>query len=146
MRASLDQYAHEAMEHLGPDTCCSVTLLDGSSVIQAGSNDPRAAACVQLEVEQRRGPCILAMEQLFGVVVGDTLAEPRWPSWASTAAASGFRSAVALPAFVDETTTVALNVYADRVDAWDVRTLIGMDVYVQKIADAIRAGLGIADP
>ncbi len=138
VRDILDRYAQGAAERMGTDTFCSITLLDGDSPLQVGSNDPRAAACDQLEVDEGSGPCILAMQQLFGVVVGDTRDEPRWPSWAAAAVANGFRSAVALPGFVDETTTVGLNMYAEQVEAWDARKLIGMDVYVQEIADVVR--------
>ena len=138
MRDILDRYARGAAERLGPDTFCSITLQDGDSLFQISSNDPRAAACDQLEVDEGTGPCILAMGQLFGVVVGDTRDEARWPSWAAAAMANGFRSAVALPGFVDETTTVGLNIYAEQVDAWDARKLVGMDVYVQEIADVVR--------
>jgi hypothetical protein len=138
VREILDRYAEGAAQRLGPDTYCSITLQDGDTVLQVGASDPRAAACDQVEVEVGGGPCVLAMDQLFGVVVADTRDDDRWPAWAAAAVANGFRSAVALPGFVDETTTVALNVYAERVDAWDARKLIGMDVYVQEIADAVR--------
>lgn len=145
MREILDRYAEGAAERLGPDTFCSITIKDHGSLMQMGSNDPRAAACDRLETELGDGPCILAMDQLFGVVVADTADEPRWPSWAAAAVANGFRSAVALPGFVDETTTVALNMYSEYVDGWDARKLIGMDVYVQEIADAVREAMGVDD-
>jgi hypothetical protein len=144
MRDILDRYAHGAAERLGPDAYCSITLSDGESVVQAGSNDPRAAACDQVEVAEGSGPCLLAMEQLYGVVVPDTREEHRWPSWAAAASEHGFRSLVALPAFVDERTTVAVNMYAEQVDAWDARRLVDMDVYVQEIADVVRERLGLA--
>jgi hypothetical protein len=138
VREILDRYAHGAAERLGTDTYCSITIKDRGSLVQMGSNDARAAACDQVETEVGDGPCILAMDQLFGVVVADTSNDERWPSWAAAAVANGFRSAVALPGFVDEETTVALNMYSEYVDRWDARKLIGMDVYVQEIADAVR--------
>jgi hypothetical protein len=142
VRDILTRFAQRAAERLGPDMRCSITLQDGADPFQAAANDPRAAACDQVEAQAGSGPCTLAMEQLFGVVVADTRDEERWPSWAAAAVANGFRSAVALPGFVDETTTVALIVYAELVDAWDARTLVDMDVYVQEIADAVRDARG----
>lgn len=143
VREILDRYAQGAADRLGPDTFCSITIKDRESLLQVGSNDPRAAACDRLETEIGDGPCILAMDQLFGVVVTDTTDDARWPSWAAAAVENGFRSAVALPGFVDETTTVALNMYSEYVDSWDARKLIGMDVYVQEIADAVRDERGL---
>jgi hypothetical protein len=143
VRDILDRYAQGAVDRLGPGTFCSITIRDGGSLMQVGSNDPRAAACDRLEVQEGDGPCIAAMQELSGVVVADTAEEDRWTSWAAAALANGFRSLVALPGFVDEDTTVALNVYAEEVDAWDVRTLVGMDAYVQEVAEAVRDRLGL---
>jgi hypothetical protein len=143
VRDILDRYAAGAAERLGPDTFCSITLKDRDSLLQVGSNDPRAAACDTLETELREGPCILAMDQLYGVVVADTADDDRWPAWAAVAFANGFRSLVALPGFVDEHTTVAVNMYSEYVDRWDARKLIGMDAYVQEIADVVRERMGL---
>jgi hypothetical protein len=143
VRDILDRYAQGAAERLGPGTFCSITMREGESLLQVGSNDARAAACDRVEVQVGDGPCIVAMEQLFGVVVTDIADDDRWPAWAAAALGNGFRSVVALPAFVDEDTTVALNMYAEQVDAWDVRVLVGMDGYVQEVADAVRHRLGL---
>jgi hypothetical protein len=138
MQDLLDRYARGATERLGPDTFCSITLQGPHGLHQVGSNDPRAAACDQLETQDGRGPCILAMQQLSSVVVPDTTADDRWPQWQAAACAQGFRSAVALPAYVDDDTTIALNMYSEQHDDWTVLRIIGMDQYVQEIADAVR--------
>jgi hypothetical protein len=142
MRSILDRYAQGASERLGPGTFCSITLQDGESLLQVGSNDPRAAACDRLETELADGPCIQAMKQLFAVLVTETGHDGRWPAWEAAAAASGFRSMVAMPGYVDDDTTVGLNMYSELTDPWDVTRLIGMDAYVQEMAGTVRAQLG----
>jgi hypothetical protein len=138
MRSILDRYAHGASDRLGPDTYCSITMKDRGALLQVGSSDPRAAECDRLETELGEGPCIQAMDQLFAVVVPETGRDGRWPAWEAAAVSNGFRSMVAMPGYVDDDTTVGLNMYSEIADAWDAHRLIGMDVYVQEIADAVR--------
>ena len=141
MRNILDRYAHGASDRLGPDTCCSITLKERGALMQVGSSDPRAAACDRLETELADGPCIQAMDQLSAVMVSETGHDGRWPAWEAAAVANGFRSMVAMPGYVDDDTTVGVNMYSDRTDGWDAHRLVGMDVYVQEIADTVREQL-----
>ena len=138
MHTTLDDLAVRAAEHMGHGTCCSITVKDGPALHQVGSSDPRAAAVDQAEVRAEDGPCVLAMEQLFGVLVADVVTETRWPAWRAAADRAGFRSAAALPAYIDDRRTVAFNVYSDRLEVWDAARLVRMDVRVQELADELR--------
>lgn len=137
----LDDFAAGAADRLGEDTHCSITLLRGGTLAWVGTSDDRAGRCDAVEVEVRDGPCVDSMERLSGVIVPDLQSETRWPQWRQAALDAGFRSAAALPAYVDDETTVALNLYSDVVDPWDTARLVGMDSYVQEIADAVRTRL-----
>lgn len=145
MRDILERYAHGAAQRLGPDTFCSITLQQHDDLFQVASSDVRAAECDRVETDERRGPCILAMSQLHSVVVGDTQTDDRWPTWQHAALRRGFRSSVALPAYVDDHTTVAVNMYSEQLDTWTRDKLVGMDTYVQEIADIVRAQLAEDD-
>jgi hypothetical protein len=137
----LDDYAHGAAERLGAATHCSITMSHRGRLTWVGQSDERAGRCDAVEVKVGAGPCVAAMEQLSGVLVPDLQPETRWPEWRDTALDVGFRSAAALPAYVDEETTLALNMYSEQVDPWDRATLVGMDAYVQEMAESVRTRL-----
>ena len=140
-QSTLDQYAQGAAERLGSGTFCSVTIFDRGSLFQVASSDPRAAACDQVETRDSAGPCILAMEQLSGVLIEDLEADTRWPNWRRAALDSGFRGFLALPGYVDDDMTVAVNSYSEHVSPpWSAQQIVGMDRYVQELADVLRAG------
>jgi GAF domain-containing protein len=139
---ALAGYARLASDELGPDTHCSITLRSRGRLASVGSSDERAGHCDAVEVRTGEGPCVAAMEQLSGVLVPDLYPETRWPTWRSAALVAGFRSSAALPAFVDDDTTVALNLYSDDLDPWDRERLVGMDVVIGRIAEAVRTRLG----
>lgn len=140
-RTALEGYAVGARERLGPDTHASIVIRRGQQVAFAGASDERAARCDQVEVREGEGPCITAMQELHGVLVTDVDADKRWPVWADAASQAGFRSAAALPAYVDDETTIAVNLYSEDLDPWDRERLIGIDQYVQKVAEAVRLQL-----
>ncbi|KGM14508.1 response regulator receiver protein [Cellulomonas bogoriensis 69B4 = DSM 16987] len=138
---ALDGYAKAAARQLGPGTHCSITLRYRDRLTYVGSSDPRAERCDAAEVVAGEGPCITAMDELRGVLVPDMQVETRWPQWREAARSVGFRSAAALPAYVDDDTTLALNMYSDALDPWDRERLIGMDSIIQEIAEAVRTRL-----
>ncbi|WP_225753046.1 GAF domain-containing protein [Actinotalea sp. Marseille-Q4924] len=139
---AMNGYAAAAAEELGSDTHCSITVLRRGTLAHVGSSDDRAAHCDQVEVRSGEGPCVTAMEQLGGILVPDLHPETRWPAWRSAALVAGFRSSAALPAYVDEGTTVALNLYSDDLDPWDRERLVGMDQVIWRLAEAVRTRLG----
>jgi len=137
MTSILEQYAHGAAERLGGRTFCSLTLSDHGALHQIASNDPRAAACDQIETREQDGPCIVAMARLHSVYIDDIDALDLWPTWRQAALDSGFRSFVALPAFVSDEISVAANVYSEDLATWTREEFIAIDVYVQRLAAAL---------
>jgi hypothetical protein len=139
MASLLDQYADGAAARLGGRTFCSLTLSDHGSLRQIASNDPRAAACDQIETREGDGPCIVAMETLHSVYIEDIDALDRWPQWRRAALDSGFRSFVGLPAYVSEDVSVAANVYSEDPPTWTRSQFIAIDIWVQELAAALEA-------
>lgn len=139
-QADLDALVEEAAAQLGAGTFCSITVRRRGTSVQVASNDPRAAACDQIEVIAGDGPCLLAMAQLSSVFLPDLQAEERWPEWRRAALGSGFASMLALPAFVDDDTTVAVNVYREDT-TWSTERVLGLDVYAQQAAVRLRREL-----
>lgn len=142
LSSSLDDYARGAADRLGPDTHCSITMRRHGTLSYVASSNERARRCDEVEVRVGEGPCVQAMEQLSGVLVPDLQPDVRWPAWREAAIAEGFRSSAALPAVVDDSTTVAINLYSDLVDPWAREPLVAMDVYIQEVAEVLRTRLG----
>lgn len=138
MTADLQQILVEAAERIGAATSCSVIMRMEHGLRRVASSDPRSAACDDAEVAERGGPCVLAMDQLSGVIVPDVTLETRWPGWRTAADAGGFRSGAALPAYVQDGVVIALNLYSALVDPWDAEALVRADGYTQDVARAIR--------
>lgn len=137
MHEILDAFADAAPARTGVPAC-SVILRTGDRFDQVASSDPAAAACDQLEVDDGAGPCLEAIRRLSSVVVDDLDGDARWPRWNRRARGHGYRSFIALPGYVDETTTVALNAYSRLPTAWTRDDVIRIDRYVQELATTLR--------
>lgn len=138
MTADVQQILTDAAERIGGATSCSLILRMEQGLLRVASSDARAAACDDAEVAERGGPCVLAMDQLAGVIVPDVSLETRWPGWVAAAEAGGFRSGAALPAYVRDGVVLALNLYSEQLDPWDAEALVWADGYAQQVADVIR--------
>jgi len=137
--AQIDAILREAAERVGAETSCSVILRHAGGFTRVASSDVHAATCDDAEIADRRGPCVLALDQLSGVIVPDLSTDDRWPLWRDRAITEGFRSAAALPAYVAEGAALALNLYSEHLDPWDAAALVRADVHVQQIAALLAA-------
>ena len=137
----IDDILRGAAERIGASTSCSVIMRQGGGYTRVASSDARSAACDDAEVSEGRGPCVLAMDQLSGVIVPDITEEDRWAGWGATAIEQGFRSAAALPAYVSDDVVASINLYSDLRDPWDAEALVRADVEVQRVAAAVAARL-----
>lgn len=138
MTADVQKILVTAAEQIGGATSCSVILRLEQGLRRVASSDDRAAACDDAEVAERGGPCVLAMDQLSGVIVPDVSIETRWPGWVAAARAGGFRSGAALPAYVRDGAVIALNLYSEQLDPWDAEALVRADSYAQEVARVLR--------
>lgn len=141
MSQQIDDILRESAERIGAATSCSVIMRQGGGYSLMASSDDRAAACDTTEIRERRGPCILAMDQLSGVLVPEIAEEDRWAEWCATALEQGFRSAAALPAYIGADAVASINLYSDLRDPWDAEALVRADAEVQRVAAAIAAEL-----
>lgn len=122
-RASADELAAHA----------SITLRHHGSTVRVASSSRRAALCDQAEARSEDGPCVVAMSGLLPVVIPDLDAERRWPAWSQATRDAGFSAVVAVPAVVDATSAVALNLYLEPGRRWSD----GDGARAQERADAI---------
>lgn len=126
-------------ERFGPAVHAGVTVRRGPHYLQVASSDPPTARCDTVETDEQEGPCLDAMDTLAGVLV-PRISTQRWPAWSAAALDAGYVSAAALPAWVDEGTAVALNLYSEVPDPWDRDRLLAMDATVHALARRLRDG------
>lgn len=134
LRDYLDDYALRAGRHLGSDTDVSISLRHAGRDRLAASSSDRAARCDLVEYATGAGPCITAMDLMQVVLVPDILGDTRWESWRRAALDEGYRSGAGVPAHVAEDVEVVLNLYAERLDAWDGPAILRADAYAQQVA------------
>jgi ANTAR domain/GAF domain len=65
------------------------------------------------------GPCLEAIRTRDIVLSQNLFAEPRWPGWVAAAHRHGIASVLSYPFDVDPLNLGALNLYADRIDAFE---------------------------
>ncbi len=105
---SLHQLAVLAARQVTGCAAASVTLWrDDEVAIQAASH-PDATRLVQVQIGSGRGPMLEALDRRLPVPCPDTLAEARWPEYASAAARLGVRSSITLCAGEGDVVIVAL--------------------------------------
>lgn len=85
----------------------------------AASSAPRVVRSHDLQRELDEGPCLDALESGGSYVSGDISADSRWPRWGPAVAALGIRSAMSVLLETKTRRYGALNLYADRLDAFD---------------------------
>jgi GAF domain-containing protein len=144
LRDHLDDFALRAGRHLGTGTDVSITLRHAGRDRLAASTDPRAARCDEVEYATGAGPCITAMDLMQVVLVPDVVDDTRWESWRRAALDDGYRSAAGVPAHVTAGVEVVLNLYSERVDAWDRSALARADTFAQQIAVTVGLCLEVA--
>lgn len=141
MTNPIDEVLRQTVARIGASTSCSVIVRQEGGHRRVASSDSRSAACDDAEVREGRGPCVLSMDQLSGVIVPDVADERRWNAWRAAVTEQGFRSAAALPAVVSGRTVAALNLYSALRDPWDAEALVRADGELQRVAEALRRWL-----
>lgn len=142
----LTDVAAAAAAHLADGaSSCSITIELDHGPRRTASSDPLSAACDDVEIETRVGPCLEAMSSGSVVLVEDIAAAAAWPAWSRTARAAGFGSSAAFPAHLRSSATAAVNVYRPWPGSWDRDTLLRADVYAQEVAHVVDLCVEVAE-
>jgi GAF domain-containing protein len=73
----------------------------------------------QVQYQANDGPCVTSLREQVTVRSDDLTNEPRWPQYAAAAVERGLRSMLSFQLFIDGDTLGALNLYADKPNAFD---------------------------
>jgi GAF domain-containing protein len=86
----------------------------------AGVTGEMAATADKLQLECAEGPCLAMTPDADSIIIGDTLADTRWPTWSKRVAAElGVRSVLSVRLQTTSTTIGALNLYDAEPDRFD---------------------------
>ncbi|MFZ0715896.1 GAF and ANTAR domain-containing protein [Mycobacterium sp.] len=136
--ASLAEIAREAAtpKEMYPAICVAATLIvpgcDHASLMicrdgvysTAAVSDPIARRIDELELAIGSGPCLDAIEESTAQIQTDLTADSRWPSLANRVLAeTPVRGALSVRLPVDRARAGALNLFSDRANALDERSV-----------------------
>ena len=125
-RPPLDELVHATLEQVPGARSVSVTVLRGGRFRTAATTDDLALAADALQYEIGSGPCVDAILDDAVYVTQDVSEDQRWPQWGARVSTElGVSSVLAyrLSLLDDSGAIAALNVYSDRVGAFDDRDL-----------------------
>lgn len=138
------ELALQAAAVLDTGTEVSITMRQLGVPVRAGSSTDAAARCDQAESLANDGPCIDAMDEQVPCVVPSVTDGPGWTAWRGQAAREGFVSAVAVPAGLDDSIAVAVNLYSRTPSDWTPERLSTAGGYAQLGVDMVRVCLARA--
>ena len=125
-RPPLEELVHATLEQVPAAGSVSVTVLRSGRFRTAASTDDLALRADALQYEIGSGPCVDAILDDNIYVTEDVARDERWARWGQRVSAElGLRSVLAyrLNLLDDSGAIAALNVYSDRVGAFDDRDL-----------------------
>jgi len=127
-----------------------IMLVHGRHQIEtAAATSQRVGESHNLQIVHDEGPCLDAIEGEPSYICTDVENDSRWPKWGSAVGALGLRSALSLRLETRTRRYGSLNLYSERVDAFDADDLAVATIFVQHAAVAIanahnEAGLQVA--
>jgi GAF domain-containing protein len=116
----------------------------GIMLVHARSQIETAAATAQrvgeshnLQIVHDEGPCLDAIEGEAHYMSADIAHDPRWPKWGPAVAALGLHSVLSLRLETKARRYGSLNLYAERVDAFDDDDLAVAAIFVRHASVAL---------
>jgi len=111
----------------------------GAETVAASSE--KARLCDQLQYDLQEGPCLDTVMSQQSVVSNDVAADPRWPRWGPAVAEQfGVGSMLSLLLYTHGDSYGALNLYADRPQAYSGEDLIVAQSLAAHLAVAVAGG------
>lgn len=110
---TVDELLAFTVAALGCDHAGAMLVHPGRQIETAAATTSVVAKADQLQLEYDEGPCVSVIEDRPDVlVIDDTAADDRWPTWGSLVSELGLRSILSLALTTGSATIGALNLYA----------------------------------
>lgn len=138
---TLDQALKLAVETLDGCNEAAVTLIGRGGVVETpNSTGPRAAEADHLQYALGVGPCLDTIRDQETTLVRDLANDRRWARWSQQVHRDlGFGSVLCFQLFTAADDYGALNLYSDRVDAFDAEDEVVGYAMAAHIAVALAA-------
>lgn len=103
----------------------------------ATATSQRVVESHNLQILHDEGPCLAAIEHKGGLIVTDTANDERFPHWGPAVATLGLRSALSVSLETHERRYGSLNLYAERVGAFDNEDLAVAEIFARHASVAL---------
>jgi transcriptional regulator with GAF, ATPase, and Fis domain len=111
--ASLGPRTLKGCDHAG------VTMIEEAMPQATATTGETAASVEEIQYRYNEGPCLQAVNDGNTYLIPDMAHETRWPRFAREATAKGMGSSLSVPLRIEGEVLGALNLYSERVDAFD---------------------------
>lgn len=96
-----------------------ISIIEGAQVHTEAASDELVTRIDDLQYRLGEGPCLTVLRDQQTARSAELARDPRWPRFGPEAAELGVRSMLSVQLFVEDDNLGALNLYSDRVDAFD---------------------------
>jgi GAF domain-containing protein len=115
-----------------------IMLVHGRQQIEtAAATSQRVGESHNLQIVHDEGPCLDAIEGEASYTSPDVRADPRWSKWGPAVADLGLRSVLSVRLETRSRRYGSLNLYSERLDAFDVDDLAVATIFVRHAAVAL---------
>jgi GAF domain-containing protein len=135
--STIERIAEYAKLATGCDEA-GIMLVHGRQQIEtAAATSQRVAESHNLQIVHDEGPCLDAIEGDAVYASADVLHDPRWSTWGPAVAELGIRSVLSLRLETRSRRYGSLNLYSDRLDAFDDDDVAVAGIFVGHAAVAL---------
>lgn len=130
------------------DVCCGITVEHNNSKVTVASSGDRARELDEIQYELDRGPCLHALRTNQIVLLPDLEVEnEEFPRWRERALAAGVRSSlsVPVPGFSASAGGAAFNFYAEKPNAFSVRSVQRAQDFARRAIRGVAMGLRLVE-
>jgi GAF domain-containing protein len=132
-----DVVVRRALEVVRASQHASVTMRRRGATQTIASTSDLATDCDRLQYELGEGPCVDAALEQEPFVAGDLRADRRWPTWGPRVADLGVHSVLSVQLSTPSEVLGALNLYAERRQAFDRDDVDAALIYTTHAANAL---------
>lgn len=135
--STIERIADYAKVALGCDDAGVMLVHARNQIETAAATSPRVVESHSLQIVHDEGPCLDAIEGESHYRSDDVQVDPRWERWGPAVAALGLRSVLSLRLETKSRNYGSLNLYAERIDAFDQDDLAVATIFVRHAAIAV---------
>ena len=132
-----DAVVRRALEVVRPSQHASVTMRRHSVTQTIAATSDLATDCDRLQYELGEGPCVDAALEQEPFVAADLRSDRRWPTWGPRVADLGVHSVLSVQLSTPSEVLGALNLYAERRQAFDRDDVDAALIYTTHAANAL---------